>query len=93
MKSKFIVTIVIGAIILSATAYLFTQMSECLYPSSGTNRLSYDLDVCWELLVNGYLPYSSKPEPESEPIPEGNYVDRNTYVYSVEEAESTWISS
>jgi len=30
---------------------------------------------------------SSIPEPERDPIPEGNYVDKNTYVYSVNEAE------
>ena len=29
-----------------------------------------------------------EPEPERNPIPEGNYVDRNTYVYSVKDAES-----
>ena len=28
------------------------------------------------------------PEPEPSPIPEGNYVDKNTYVYSIHEAES-----
>ncbi|WP_428325593.1 hypothetical protein [Nitrosopumilus sp.] len=31
---------------------------------------------------------SPEPEPERNPVPEGNYVDKNIYVYSVNDAES-----
>ncbi|KAF6246359.1 hypothetical protein C6990_09535 [Nitrosopumilus sp. b3] len=31
---------------------------------------------------------ASEPEPEPNPIPEGNYADKNTYVYSINDAES-----
>ena len=34
------------------------------------------------------MPLSPEPEPERDPIPERTYVDKNTYVYSVNEAES-----
>jgi len=53
---------------LSTTVYLFTMMSECLYPSEGTNRIPYDFDICWQVFLDGYLPYSSEPEPR--PIPD-----------------------
>ena len=38
--------------------------------------------------VNGKQISESIPEPERNPVPEGNYVDKNMYVYSVDEAES-----
>jgi len=63
MKTRLIVSILVGAIILSTIGYIFIQMSECLYPSPSTNRISYDLNFCLELFVNGYLPYFSEPEP------------------------------
>ena len=60
MKTKFIVSIIIGVIVLGTSAYLYSQMQECLYPSERTNRIAYDFNTCWELFVNGYLPYSSE---------------------------------
>ena len=63
---KVILIAAIAAIVILITStYLFSQMSECMYPSVGTNRISYDFGFCWELLVNGHLPYSSEPEPQS----------------------------
>ena len=60
-----LITAIAAIVILIAGTYLFFQMSECMYPSVGTNRIPYDFSFCWELFVNGHLPYSSEPEPQS----------------------------
>ena len=60
-----LIAVIASIVILIAGVYLFTQMSECMYPSVGTNRIPYDFGFCWELFANGHLPYSSEPEPQS----------------------------
>lgn len=44
--------------------------------------------LSYEERVNGKLVPKPIPEPERDPTPEGTHVDRNMYVYSVDEAES-----
>ena len=63
MKVILIAATIVIVILITGT-YLFSQMSECMYPSVGTNRIPYDFGFCWELFVNGHLPYSSEPELE-----------------------------
>lgn len=50
------------------------------------NKLEWD-KVMQEDVVSTNTVSPIIPEPEHDPVPEGNYVDKNMYVYSFDEAE------
>lgn len=65
MKTRILIIILTGVIISGTMTCLYSQMHECLYPSIGVKRIPYDFSTCWELFVNGYLPYSSETTSDS----------------------------
>ena len=63
------------------------MMSECLYPSPGTNRIPYDFDICWQVFLHGYLPYSSEPEPAPEVMEEKFHGLTKSQITDIQQAE------
>ena len=56
MKTKFIVTIIIGVIILGSTTYVYSQMYDCLNPPPWMKIPYFGFEKCFQFFINGNLP-------------------------------------
>ena len=98
MKTRLLLSIIVSVIVFSSVIgyliYLDTPKTPWDCRMKYGKEVQQDIQNCLDNLPSGIESSqtksgsSSEPEPEPASIPEGNYVDKNTYAYSIKDAES-----